>query len=279
MVKWFRFYHDALDDPKVQRLPGDLFKFWVNILCLASQSDDRGLIKQDAFEIAFALRVSDDDAERMLAELIKRNLLDEMAEGYEIHNWSARQFKSDNVAERVQEHRAKQKDAGVTFHETLHVTPTETLKPSVSTDSQITDTESDTEETSDANAPSADSPYALLESLCETQGQDVSVLSKRDKDKQLAVAKRLVADGMTAEDVGRMTRWLMSQTWITGGIDMFVIEARKGKWQLTGKPDAAQGGALTVHQGGRDSPAPRHRKPNGGLTPEGILARREAGHG
>lgn len=25
-MKWFRFYHDALDDPKVQRLPGDVFR-------------------------------------------------------------------------------------------------------------------------------------------------------------------------------------------------------------------------------------------------------------
>jgi len=34
---WFRFYNDALDNPKVQLLPSDLFKTWVNLLCIASR--------------------------------------------------------------------------------------------------------------------------------------------------------------------------------------------------------------------------------------------------
>lgn len=85
----------------------------------------------------------------------------------------------------------------------------------------------------------AASPYALLESLCDTLGQDVSVLSKRDKDRQLAVAKRLVEAGMTVGDVSQMTRWLISQSWVTGGVDFFLLEKQLGKWQLAGKPAAA----------------------------------------
>lgn len=135
-MKWFRFYHDALDDPKVQRLPGDTFKFWVNLLCLASRSEERGLITKTVEDIAFDLRVRDDEAAAMLADLIARGLIEEHVEGIEPHNWDKRQFKSDNVAERVERHRAKQKDADVTLHETLHVTADETLKPSVNTDSQ-----------------------------------------------------------------------------------------------------------------------------------------------
>jgi len=34
MSQWFRMYAEVLDDPKVQRLSGDEFKAWVNILCL-----------------------------------------------------------------------------------------------------------------------------------------------------------------------------------------------------------------------------------------------------
>lgn len=85
--------------------------------------------------------------------------------------------------------------------------------------------------------PSTDTPYSLLEALCETQGQDVSVFPKREKDKQLAVAKRLVSDGMTATDITRITKWLMSQSWVTGGIDMFLIEKQAGKWSMAGRPD------------------------------------------
>jgi len=31
--RWFRFYAESVNDPKVQRLPAHLFKTWVNILC------------------------------------------------------------------------------------------------------------------------------------------------------------------------------------------------------------------------------------------------------
>ena len=136
-MKWFRFYHDALDDPKVQRLPGDLYKFWVNMLCLASRSDERGLIQMSVEEIAFDVRLDDETAASLMAELIQRDLIDETCEGFQIHNWNARQFKSDNVSERVSKHRERQKMQDETLQETLHVTPDETLKPSVNTDSQI----------------------------------------------------------------------------------------------------------------------------------------------
>ena len=163
-MKWFRFYHDAIDDPKVQRLPGDLFKFWVNMLCLASRSSERGVVKLDLPEIAFAMRLDDDEAEAMIGELCRRNLLEEFTEGYAIHNWDSRQFKSDSSAERVAKHRRNAAETAdespaeddVTADVTLHpdsgndgVTP----KPSVNTDS---DTETDTEERQNvkgANAP------------------------------------------------------------------------------------------------------------------------------
>lgn len=90
------------------------------------------------------------------------------------------------------------------------------------------------------DTPQTDTPYALLEALCEMQGQDVSVFPKREKDKQLAVAKRLVGEGMTATDVSRMTQWLMSQNWVTSGVDMFLIEKQVGKWNMAGRPATAR---------------------------------------
>lgn len=140
-MKWFRFYHDAIDDPKVQRLPGDVFKFWVNLLCLASKSNQRGVVTASIEDIAFDVRLDDDTAATMMAELLRRGLIEEYAEGFAIHNWDARQFKSDDVSERVQRYRAKNDNSGETpdetLRETLHVTSHETLKPSVNSDSQI----------------------------------------------------------------------------------------------------------------------------------------------
>lgn len=125
-MKWFRFYHDAIDDPKVQRLEPVLFKFWVNMLCLASRSDERGTVTLDVGEIAFALRMDDSETEQHIADLIDAGLLESGEIGLDIHAWHKRQFKSDDVTARVTGHRAEVKQ-DESPHETLQATPDETL--------------------------------------------------------------------------------------------------------------------------------------------------------
>lgn len=88
MSRWFRFYDGALDDPKVQRLDPDLFKAWINILCLASRNNGKLPCTED---IAFALRVTPAVTAVTLQALRVAGLLD----GDEPHNWGARQYKSD----------------------------------------------------------------------------------------------------------------------------------------------------------------------------------------
>lgn len=99
---WFRFYCDALDDPKVQRLPAERFKQWVNLLCLAKEDD--GLLPSTE-DIAFRLRISDADAQSLVEELAKRGLLDADGENFSPHNWHSRQFVSDSSTERVKRFR------------------------------------------------------------------------------------------------------------------------------------------------------------------------------
>lgn len=121
-MKWFRFYSDALDDPKVQRLPAELFKAWVNILCVASR---HGGVLPSSEDIQFALRLSESEVGRVLDDLKARGLIDEVGDHLEPHNWSKRQYKSDNVTLRVQKNRA-QGNVPETPDETFHGTPTET---------------------------------------------------------------------------------------------------------------------------------------------------------
>jgi hypothetical protein len=106
--RWFRMYSDALDDPKVQRLPGDLFKAWVNLLCLANRNDG---VLPCIEDIAFALRMSQDVTVTVTTELVARGLLDDH-DGLAPHNWAERQFKSDtpeSAAERKRAQRAREK--------------------------------------------------------------------------------------------------------------------------------------------------------------------------
>lgn len=121
-LPWFRFYAEAIDDPKVQRLAPNLFKTWVNLLCIASQS---GGILPSIDDIAFRLRMSVHDAEQQISDLILAGLLDITESGRSPHNWSGRQFQSDCSTERVKKHRRNKAATLCNVSETASETPPE----------------------------------------------------------------------------------------------------------------------------------------------------------
>jgi hypothetical protein len=106
-MKWFRFYSEALHDPKVQRLSPALFKHWVNLLCLACERDDEGRLPETVDDIAFLLRIKPSEAQSVMTQLRRAGLIDTTPEGRDYpHNWPQRQRQSDDVAARVRRHRA-----------------------------------------------------------------------------------------------------------------------------------------------------------------------------
>jgi hypothetical protein len=115
MTTWFRFYDATLNDATVQRLPGEKFKLWVNLLCIASQQPD-GVLPPVA-DLAFLLRpLVDDKVAALLAELAEKGLLEPAAGGrYAPYRWSQRQFKSDvtdaTAPLRQQRYRERKKNA------------------------------------------------------------------------------------------------------------------------------------------------------------------------
>lgn len=118
--RWFRFYSEALDDPKVQRLDPPTFKHWVNLLCLAAKNDGR-LPSED--DIAFALRIDNIGVVSLLDRLLNAGLIDVCkggANGSYIapHNWSKRQYKSDTSTDRVKRFRKRSKAVTETGDET-----------------------------------------------------------------------------------------------------------------------------------------------------------------
>ena len=127
-MNWFRFYNGVLDDPKVQRLPGDVFKVWTNLLCLASRLNHRTGELPPVPDIAFALRLSVPETTTYLEGLAGEKLLDRTRGGdYAIHGWSNRQFDSDSSTARTRKwrkgHSNGNGDGPVTPDVTSHVTP------------------------------------------------------------------------------------------------------------------------------------------------------------
>jgi hypothetical protein len=111
MSRWFRFYDEALNDPKVQRLTGDLFKAWVNFLCLASKTD--GLVLRK--DVTFGLRFTDEkEADFFLGKLIELDLIEDRGDVLTPHNWRKRQYKSDSSTKRVKQFRKRQRNVSET---------------------------------------------------------------------------------------------------------------------------------------------------------------------
>jgi hypothetical protein len=106
----------VLNNRKVQELEPELFKAWINILCIGSANENRWQVPEMK-DVAFAMRVPLGDATGYVDELIERRLLDRDDIGIWVHDWSDWQKESDDVAARVQKHRGTRNNV-VTLHET-----------------------------------------------------------------------------------------------------------------------------------------------------------------
>ena len=124
-MKWFRFYTETLNDPKVLELSDRQFRFWVKCLCVASEHDGR--LPDGSHHLA---RMRVDHFLSMRDALVKGGLIDALGDGYAIHNWGARQWATDTNRERQRRYRER--------HRNVTVTP-----PDTDTDNRyrVTDTE------------------------------------------------------------------------------------------------------------------------------------------
>ena len=123
MNKWFRFYSEALNDHKVQSLSPELFKTWINLLCVANSN---GGMLPGVDKLAFDLRVSKQDMQSRLDDLILAGLIDIRPDKtLEPHNWCERQFTSDSSVERTRKYRERLKKKPCDVTVTPDVTPPE----------------------------------------------------------------------------------------------------------------------------------------------------------
>lgn len=240
-MNWFRFYHDVLDDPKVQRLEPALFKAWVNLLCLASKADDRGHLPS-VEDIAFALRIPDADAIDVVERLTERGLIDGDWSELVIHNWAGRQKASDNVTERVRKHRS-----GPTNNETLHETDTKRSGNGLEKKRVEKDTEQTREEEKScapAREPKplpANGPAQLLvKTWSERTGIDPP-----NYGKSVGHAQQLVNAGVSPPELLAMFAWLAADPfWQPKGFDLGTCVSQLEKFRQSQRiPKSANGRA------------------------------------
>jgi hypothetical protein len=92
--RWFRFYSGVVADPKAQMLSPEMFKHWVNVLCIAAQHGGHlPTLSITAFMLG---RMAEPKAAGILAKLHSAQLLDKTETSFKPHNWDARQYKQDS---------------------------------------------------------------------------------------------------------------------------------------------------------------------------------------
>jgi hypothetical protein len=111
MSRWFRMYDEILDDPKVQRLPPDLFKAWVNILALTSRNDGALPSMENC---CFAFRETENSVSSAFHALEKVGLLKRKNGRLIPNGWEKRQYKSDTSTDRVKRFRDRFRNAAET---------------------------------------------------------------------------------------------------------------------------------------------------------------------
>jgi hypothetical protein len=137
MGRWFRFYDDAINDPKILKLPEASRWHWTALLCIASKHDG---VLPPTEDVALMLRVKTAAAAAIIATMKAAGLLDLVDGRFSPHNWSGRQYKSDVSNDRVKRHRERKRN----------VTSTVTVTPP--------ETDTETEQISEANASGAVAP-------------------------------------------------------------------------------------------------------------------------
>lgn len=158
MSRWFRFYDSVLDDPKVQRLADHLFRGWVNVLCLASKN---GGSLPSIPDIAFALRIPEDQADSLVQALLDAGLLEDDGDELVVHNWSERQFLDRTNAQRQKRFRERQKaktDVKIDRNAVTNASRNVTITPQ-DTETE-TETDTDTEKNNIRSLKLADSSFA-----------------------------------------------------------------------------------------------------------------------
>ena len=103
MSRWFRFHSDAIRNPKIARLSDKQYRLWTELMAVAAENDGHIPPLND---LRYVLNRRLDHLSTGVDQLISGGLIDQLADGYEPHNWSKHQYKSDSSKERVAKHRA-----------------------------------------------------------------------------------------------------------------------------------------------------------------------------
>jgi hypothetical protein len=117
-LPWIRLYTNVPHNPKVQRLTGPMFKFWINCLCLAGQSD--GVLPK-VEDLAFILGIERRVAVKWTETLCELGVIDLENGQLKPHDWDSLQYVSDVSTQRVRKFREAKRNVSGNVSETVQI--------------------------------------------------------------------------------------------------------------------------------------------------------------
>lgn len=110
MISWFKLDHNIINDLRLRRFSSEEKWVWLTLLCLASQSDDRGTITADSEDIADLCDYEQQDLKYLLDKFRVKGLIDYSPEGIKITDWDKKQrCKPSDTPEATRERKRKQR--------------------------------------------------------------------------------------------------------------------------------------------------------------------------
>ena len=107
-LPWFRLYAETIDDGKLRLLAYEDRWHFIAILCLKCSGDLEGKKEYRDRLIATKLGLSVSELDSVKKRLLEVDLIDD---NFQPVAWDARQFKSDNSAERTRKYRIKKRSS------------------------------------------------------------------------------------------------------------------------------------------------------------------------
>lgn len=227
-LPWFRMYHEFATDPKVQMMNEAYQRRYIMLLCLRCRNGD---VTLQETEVAFQLRITDDEWAATKREFVSRGLINK---DNKPTAWDTRQMLSDSSAARVAKWRDKMKQSG-------NVTETATKRR------KITDTDKDT----DNKNISTDSVarFHAVQYLIQ-QGADEKIAKDwvQHRKSMKAPASQTAIDGIIRE--ARKARWHLNEVLsecCTRGWRSFKAEWTKDKQpQMTAHQASVRAAGLAI---------------------------------
>ena len=156
-MKWFRLYSEARNDAKLRSLTDAQHRVWFNLLCYASEMEERGCINAiDRELLAVECAGADTDLlNETLEKLARLRIVTAEAENVCFVNFMKRQYDKpsaapERVAERVSKHRATKPEASNTVVTRSNAVVTPEKRTYSDTDSETENTQKRREEEQDA---------------------------------------------------------------------------------------------------------------------------------